>query len=140
MVAAGGQGFDGQAAALRHLLDDFSSVTRRLRQPDRPRSPRPSTASTSWGRGWHPRAADAQALTNLAQTVTALLAAVEPFATLLQSLDSLAGQGRHPRGRLPPDRRPAHALGAVAQQLAGHQQDLAGPLDRPAGPQRHVQR
>jgi phospholipid/cholesterol/gamma-HCH transport system substrate-binding protein len=130
IVAAGGQGFEGQAASLRQLLDDLSSVTAGYAS----RTAQITTTINSLnqlGTTMAPNSgADAQALTNLSQTVTALAAESGKFNGLLQSLDTVAVQGKTLIGTyLPQITDQLHALGAVAHQLAGHQQDLAGLLE-----------
>ena len=51
IVAAGGQGFEGQAASLRQLLNALSSVTAGY-AGHTPDIQRPSTASTNWAPRW----------------------------------------------------------------------------------------
>ncbi|HEX3947543.1 MAG TPA: MlaD family protein, partial [Acidimicrobiales bacterium] len=93
IVAAGGQGFSGQAASLRQLLDNLSSVTAGYAG----RTSQITTVVKSLdqlGSSLAPNAtADAQAITNLSQTVSLLATQSGQFENLLQSLDTVSTQG-----------------------------------------------
>jgi phospholipid/cholesterol/gamma-HCH transport system substrate-binding protein len=130
IVAAGGEGFEGQAASLRQLLDDLSAVTAGYAD----HTSQIQTVITSLdqlGSSLAPDAAsDAGALTTLSQTVTELARESGQFEDTLQALDSLSVQG----GSLlstyfPQITDQLQALRAVSGQLAAHQQDLAGLLE-----------
>ncbi|HVX23234.1 MAG TPA: MCE family protein [Acidimicrobiales bacterium] len=130
IVAAGGQGFDGQAASLRQLLDALSSVTAGYAS----RTGQITTVVDSLdqlGSSLAPNAgADAQAITNLSNTVSVLATQADRFDSLLQSLDDVSTQGH---GLLatyfPQITDQLQALDAVAHQVAVHQQDLAQLLE-----------
>jgi virulence factor Mce-like protein len=129
IIAAGGQGFDGQAASLRQLLNSLSSVTAGyashtsdIQTVINSLDQLGSTLAPSSG-------ADAQAVSNLAQTVTILAQQSGRFTDLLQSLNSVSSQGRSLlETYFPQITDQLTALGAVANQLGSHQQDLLGLL------------
>lgn len=126
IVAAGGRGFDGQAASLRSLLDDLSAVTAgyahhtaQIRTTIQSLDTLGSSLAPDAGQ-------DAQAISNLATTVTALAQESGQFNALLQSLDTLSVQGKSILSTYSPQiTDQLDALRAVAGQLATHQQDLA---------------
>ena len=73
--------------------------------------------------------ADAQAVTNLAQTVSILAQQSGRFTDLLQALNGVSTQGRSLlETYMPQINDQLTALGAVANQLGAHQQDLLGLL------------
>jgi phospholipid/cholesterol/gamma-HCH transport system substrate-binding protein len=130
IVDNGAQGFGGQAGALRQLLDDFGTVIQGyssrsgeiqsiVNQVDALSSSLAPSAQ-----------ANAQAITNLAQTTSILAQQSNQFVALLQSLDNLAAQGHSIlQTGLSQTEDQINALAAVAQQLAIHQQDLATALE-----------
>ncbi len=129
IIAAGGEGFAGQEASLKSLLDDFSTVTAGYAQhtgeiasavnglQQLSSTLAPSSGST------------ADALTTLSQTVAILAQQSSQFETLLQSVDNLSVQGR---GILetyyPQIVAQLQTLQAVSKQLGLTQADLAGIL------------
>lgn len=129
IIAAGGQGFDGQAASLRQLLNSLSTVTAGYAS----HSSDIQTVITSLdqlGSTLAPSSsADAQAVSNLAQTVSILAQQSGRFTDLLQALNGVSTQGRSLlETYFPQINDQLTALGAVANQLGAHQQDLIGLL------------
>jgi phospholipid/cholesterol/gamma-HCH transport system substrate-binding protein len=129
IIAAGGQGFDGQAASLRQLLNSFSTVTAGYAA----HTSDIQTLITSldqFGSTLAPSSgADAQAVSNLAQTVSILAQQSGRFTDLLQALNGVSTQGRSLlETYFPQINDQLTALAAVANQLGGHQQDLLGLL------------
>lgn len=129
IIAAGGQGFSGQAANLRQFLNDLSSVTAGYAG----RTAQIQTAIQSLdqlGSSLAPTTGpDAQAITNLSQTVSVLASDSAQFEQLLQTLDRLASQGSTLLSNYYPQvTDQLKALAAVSGQLAQHQQDLANLL------------
>jgi ABC-type transporter Mla subunit MlaD len=129
IIAAGGQGFDGQAASLRQLLNSLSSVTAGYAS----HTSDIQTLITSLdqlGSTLAPSSsADAQAVSNLSQTVTILAQQSGRFTDLLQALDNVSTQGRSLlETYFPQINDQLTALHAVANQLGSHQQDLLGLL------------
>jgi phospholipid/cholesterol/gamma-HCH transport system substrate-binding protein len=129
IIAAGGQGFDGQAASLRQLLNSLSNVTAGYAS----HTSDIQTLITSLdqlGSTLAPSSsADAQAVSNLAQTVTILAQQSGRFTDLLQALNGVSTQGRSLlETYFPQINDQLTALGAVANQLGSHQQDLLGLL------------
>jgi phospholipid/cholesterol/gamma-HCH transport system substrate-binding protein len=129
IIDAGGQGFGGQAANLRQLLNDFATVAAGYAHQTGQISSLITNLDTL-GSGLAPSAEqDAQALSNLAQTVTVLSQQSGRFTTLLQALDNVAGQGRGIlEADFPQIADQLTALYSTAHELAQHQQDLAGFL------------
>ncbi len=129
IIAAGGQGFDGQAASLRQLLNSFSTVaagyaahTSDIQTLITSLDQLGSTLAPSSG-------ADAQAVSNLAQTVSILAQQSGRFTDLLQALNGVSTQGRSLlETYFPQINDQLTALAAVADQLGAHQQDLLGLL------------
>lgn len=129
IIAAGGQGFDGQAASLRQLLNSLSTVTAGyashtsdIQTVITSLDQLGSTLAPSSG-------ADAQAVSNLAQTVSILAQQSGRFTDLLQALNGVSSQGRSLlETYFPQITDQLTALGAVANQLGSHQQDLLGLL------------
>jgi phospholipid/cholesterol/gamma-HCH transport system substrate-binding protein len=129
IIDAGGQGFDGQAASLRQLLNSLSDVTAGYAS----HTSDIQTVVTSLdqlGSTLAPSSnADAQAVTNLAQTVSILAQQSGRFTDLLQALNGVSTQGRSLlETYMPQINDQLTALGAVANQLGAHQQDLLGLL------------
>ncbi|HEV3368738.1 MAG TPA: MlaD family protein, partial [Acidimicrobiales bacterium] len=93
IIAAGGQGFAGQEASLKTLLNDFSNVAAGYAQH--------TSDITSAVNGLHQltstlapsSGATADALTTLSKTVAILAQQSSQFETLLQSIDNLSVQG-----------------------------------------------
>lgn len=120
------QGFAGQGANIHQLLDDFGTVlqgyasrdgeiTHLISQMDQFSSTLAPSAQ-----------ADAQSVSNLAQTTTVLAQQSNQFVTLLQALDHVAAQGHSLLAHgLPQTEDQIRALSAVAHELASHQQALA---------------
>jgi len=130
IIAAGGEGFTGQEASLKSLLNDFSTVTAgyaqhtsEITQAVNGLNQLSSTLAPS-------SSANVQALTTLSQTVAILAQQSSQFETLLQSIDNLSIQGR---GILetyyPQIVTQLQTLQAVSSQLSQNQGDLAGILD-----------
>ena len=129
VIDAGGQGFAGQAAALRQLLNDLSMVAAGYAgQTGQITSLIDNLAQL--GSGLAPSAQqDAQAISNLAQTTAVLAQESGRFTQLLQSLDGLSIQGRSIlETYFPQITDQLTALASTSQELAQHQQDLAGLL------------
>jgi phospholipid/cholesterol/gamma-HCH transport system substrate-binding protein len=130
IIDNGAQGFGGQAAHLRQLVDDFdvilagyasrsSEITQVIDNLDQFNATLAPDA-----------AQDAQAVSNLAQTTQILAQQSSNFETLLQSLDDLAVQGNSIlHSGLTQTEDQIHALAAVAGQLYQHQQALATILE-----------
>jgi phospholipid/cholesterol/gamma-HCH transport system substrate-binding protein len=126
IIDNGAQGFGGQSAQLRQLLDEFGTVL----QGYASRSSEIQSLVDQIDQFSSTLAPDAQAgaqaVTNLARTTTILAQQSDRFVSLLQSLDALAVQGRSILDTgLPQTEDQINALSAVAQELAAHQQDLA---------------
>jgi phospholipid/cholesterol/gamma-HCH transport system substrate-binding protein len=129
IIAAGGQGFDGQAASLRQLLNSLSTVTAGyashtsdIQTLITSLDQLGSTLAPSSG-------ADAQAISNLSQTVSILAQQSGRFTDLLQALDNVSTQGRSLlETYFPQINDQLTALSAVANQLGSHQEDLLGLL------------
>lgn len=130
IVNAGGQGFSGEAAALRQFLDDTSAVaagyasrTARIRTVVQSLDRLGSSLAPTSG-------PDAQAISNLSQTVSVLAANSARFEQLLQSLNAVSAQGASIlSSEYPQIVDQLRALAAVSHQLAAHQQDLARLLE-----------
>ena len=130
IVNAGGQGFAGGAAALRQFLDDTSAVAAGYAS----RTAQIRTVVESLdrlGSAMAPTSGpDAQAIANLSQTVKVLASNSALFERLLQSLDAVSAQGASILSSgYPQIVDQLRALGAVSNQLALHQQDLARLLE-----------
>jgi phospholipid/cholesterol/gamma-HCH transport system substrate-binding protein len=129
IIDAGGQGFDGQAASLRQLLNSLSAVTTGyaghtsdIQTVVNSLDQLGSTLAPSSG-------PDAQAVTNLAQTVAILAQQSGRFTDLLEALNGVSTQGRSLLETYMPEiDDQLTALGAVAGQLGSHQQDVLGIL------------
>ena len=129
IIAAGGQGFAGQAASLRQFLDDLSTVTAGYAS----RTAQIQTVVQSLdqlGTSMAPTSGpDAQAISTLSQTVSVLASDSTQFENLLQALDAVSQQGNSILSTYYPQVvDQLRALGAVSDQLAQHQQDLANLL------------
>lgn len=129
VIDAGGQGFGGQAAALRQLLNDLSTVVAGYAGQTGQITQLVDNLD-QLGSGLAPGAQqDAEAITNLAQTTVVLAQESGRFAQLLQSLDKLSSQGRSIlETYFPQITDQLQALAATSGALAQHQQDLAGVL------------
>lgn len=130
IVNAGGQGFSGEAASLHQLLNSLSTVATGYAS----RTAQIATVVKSLdrlGSTMAPTAGpDAQAITNLSQTVKVLSANSALFEKLLQSLDDVSQQGATIlSSEYPQIVDQLQALAAVGRQLAQHQQDLAQLLE-----------
>jgi len=134
IVANGAQGFGGQAANLKQLLDDFDTILAGY-------SSRSSEITSvidnlnQFNATLGPNAqSDAQAIANLAQTTQILAQQSARFEQLLQSLNDLAVQGNSILSTgLSQTEDQINALSAVAGQLAAHQKDLATILEELPG-------
>ena len=134
VVDNGAQGFGGQAANLKTLLNDFDTILAGYSS----RSAEITSVIDNFDQfnsTLAPHAqADAQAVTNLAQTTTILAQQSQQFEQLLQSLNDLAQQGNSLLSTgLGQFEDQIKALAAVAGQLGQHQQDLATILDELPG-------
>jgi phospholipid/cholesterol/gamma-HCH transport system substrate-binding protein len=130
IVNAGGQGFSGEAAALRQFLDDTSAVAAGYAS----RTAEIQTVIGSLdrlGTSMAPTSgADADAISNLTDTVKVLAANAARFEQLLQSLNAVSAQGASIiSSEYPQIVDQLQALQAVSNQLALHQQDLAELLE-----------
>lgn len=130
IVNAGGEGFSGEAAALRQFLDDTSAVAAGYAS----RTAEIQTVVNSLDRLGSSMAptsgADAEAITNLSDTVKVLATNSARFEQLLQSLDAVSAQGASIiSSEYPEIVDQLQALQAVSNQLALHQQDLAELLE-----------
>jgi phospholipid/cholesterol/gamma-HCH transport system substrate-binding protein len=129
IIEAGGQGFTGQAASLRQLLNDFSTVaagyasqTTQIKTVVNSLDQLGSSLAPTSG-------PDSQAIANLSQTVSILAQESGKFESLLQSLDAVSSQGSSIISTYSPQiTDQLRALAAVTGQLAQNQQDLAGLL------------
>ncbi|MHB1891676.1 MAG: MCE family protein, partial [Acidimicrobiales bacterium] len=125
LVAAGAQGFGGQSAQLRELLDGFdSTVSAYAAHTATIRSV--ITSIDKLSSALAPDAqANAQAISNLAQTTAILASQSNRFESLLQALDNLSVQGNSIlTGYLPDVTTQLHALASVTGAIASEQQDL----------------
>jgi len=130
IVDNGAQGFGGQAASIRRLIDDFDTILGGYAS----RSPEITSVIDNLNRfnaTLAPNAQqDAQSISNLAQTTSILAQQSAQFVQLLQSLDDLAVQGHSILATgLTQSEDQINALSAVASQLAQHQTDLATVLE-----------
>jgi phospholipid/cholesterol/gamma-HCH transport system substrate-binding protein len=126
IVNAGGQGFSGNAAALRQFLNDTAAVAAGYAS----RTAQIRTVVESLdrlGTSLAPTSGpDAKAITNLSQTVKVLAANSTRFEQLLQSLNAVSAQGASiMSSEYPQIVDQLRALAAVSHQLASHQQALA---------------
>ncbi len=129
IVAAGGEGFAGQAANLRQLLDDLSSVTAGYAAHTADISQAVNGLDQLSSSLAPNVSADAQAITNLSHTAAVLAQQSARFDTLLGSLNSVSQQGRSLLEQYYPQiTDQIRTLAAVSSQLAAHQSDLAGLL------------
>jgi phospholipid/cholesterol/gamma-HCH transport system substrate-binding protein len=129
IIAAGGQGFAGQEASLKALINDLSAVTAgyathtsEFTAAINGMNQLSATLAPSSG-------ATANALSTLSTTVTDLAQQSARFETLLQAVDNLSVQGRQILDtHYPQIVTQLLALQAVAGQLSRNQGDLAGIL------------
>ncbi len=126
IVQAGGQGFGGQSSNIRQLLNDLSSVTAGYASRDGEIQSLIGNLN-QLGSGLAPSAqTDAQAISNLSDTVRVLQTQSTQFINLLQALDNLSIQGHSLLGdSLSQIDDELRSLSAVAGSLAAHQQDIA---------------
>ncbi|MHB8439111.1 MAG: MlaD family protein [Acidimicrobiales bacterium] len=130
IVDNGAEGFGGQAASIKQLLDDFNTVLGGY-------ASRSSEIKSvidnfnAFNATLAPNAqSDAQSIANLAQTTSILANESTQFNQLLQSLNDLAIQGRSILDTgLGQTEDQIRALSAVATQLYEHQRDLATVID-----------
>jgi phospholipid/cholesterol/gamma-HCH transport system substrate-binding protein len=129
IIAAGGQGFTGQAASLKAFLDDLSAVTTTYAQHTDEITSAVNGLNTLSSTLAPSSGATATALDNLTKTAQILAQNSSQFETLLQSLDNLSTQGRSILETYYPQIvTQLQTLAAVSGQLAQHQSDLAGLL------------
>jgi phospholipid/cholesterol/gamma-HCH transport system substrate-binding protein len=129
IIAAGGEGFTGQAATLKAFLADLSSVTNAYAQHTSDITAAVNGLNSLTSTLAPDSGATATAITNLSKTVAVLAQNSSQFEQLLQSLDNLSGQGRSIlENYYPQIVRQLQTLQAVSSQLAQHQTDLAGLL------------
>ena len=134
IINNGAQGFGGQAANLRNLLNDFDTILAGY-------STRSAEITSlidnldAFNSTLGPNAQqDAQAVSNLAQTTQILAQQSSRFEQLLQSLNDLAVQGNSILSTgLGQTEDQINALSAVATQLYEHQRDLATILEELPG-------
>ncbi|HAM02338.1 MAG TPA: hypothetical protein DCQ30_08965 [Acidimicrobiaceae bacterium] len=134
IINNGAQGFGGQAANLRNLLNDFDTILAGY-------STRSGEITSlidnldAFNSTVGPNAQqDAQAVSNLAQTTQILAQQSSRFEQLLQSLNDLAVQGNSILSTgLGQTEDQINALSAVATQLYEHQRDLATILEELPG-------
>lgn len=130
IIDNGAQGFGGQAANLKQLVNDFNTILAGY-------ASRSSEITqvidnlNQFNSTLGPDAQqDAQAVSNLAQTTQVLAQQSSNFETLLQSLNNLAIQGNSIlQSGLTQTEDQIHALDAAAVQLYQHQQALATILE-----------
>jgi phospholipid/cholesterol/gamma-HCH transport system substrate-binding protein len=129
IIAAGGQGFTGQAASLKAFLENLDAVTTTYSQH--------TSEITSAVNGLNSLSSTlapasgttATALDNLSKTVQILADNSQQFENLLQSLDNLSTQGRSLlENYYPQIVTQLQTLAAVSSQVAQHQSDLAALL------------
>lgn len=130
IIDAGGQGYSGEAAQLHQLLNSLSAVAAGYAG----RTSQIATVVNSLdklGTSMAPTSGpDAEAITNLSQTVKVLAENSAEFERLLQSLDAVSTQGATIlQSNYPQIVDQLGALEAVSSQLAEHQQDLAQLLE-----------
>jgi phospholipid/cholesterol/gamma-HCH transport system substrate-binding protein len=129
IIAAGGQGFAGQEASLKSLINDLSTVTAgyaahtgQFTAAINGMNQLSATLAPSSG-------ATANALSTLSTTVADLAQQSASFETLLQAVDNLSVQGRQILDTYYPQIvTQLRAFQAVAGQLSHNQGDLAGIL------------
>ena len=129
IVAAGGQGFTGQAATLKAFLADLDAVattyaqhTGEITSAVNGLNSLSSTLAPASG-------ITATALDNLSKTVQILADNSQQFETLLQALDNVSTQGRSILETYYPQIvTQLQTLQAVSSQLSQHQSDLAALL------------
>lgn len=134
IINNGAQGFGGQAANLRQLLNDFDTILAGY-------STRSGEITSlidnldAFNSTLAPNAQqNAQAVSNLAQTTQILAQQSSRFEQLLQSLNDLATQGNSILSTgLGQTEDQINALAAVATQLYQHQRDLATILEELPG-------
>lgn len=134
IIQAGGQGFGGQSATLRQLLNDLAVVsagyaanTGSIRSAIGNLDQLATNLAPAAG-------ADAQAISNLSATVQVLQSQSSQFISALQALDDLSIQGHSLlAGAIPDIDEEFSALAATADELASHQQDLAGLVQQLPG-------
>ncbi len=130
IVAAGGEGFAGQAANLRQFLDNLSAVTAGYARHTAAITTAVDSLDQLSSSLAPDSAADAQALTNLSQLVGTLAQQSGRFNDLLTALNGVSEQGRSLLEQYYPQLTDQiRALAAVSAQVASHQADLAGLLE-----------
>jgi phospholipid/cholesterol/gamma-HCH transport system substrate-binding protein len=130
IIAAGGEGFNGQEASLKALLLDFTNVatgyanhTDAITQAINGLNQLSATLAPN-------SSANATALSTLSQTVAILAQNSTQFENLLQSIDTLSQQGRSILETYYPEIvTQLQTLQAVSTQLSQNQADLAGILE-----------
>ncbi len=129
IIDAGGQGFGGQAPALRSLIGELDAVvTGYANHTQEIRSLIGNLATLGTTMAPASRS-DAQSLAQLAQTTATLSRESGRFTSLLQALDNLSVQGRAIlESSFPEITSSIHGLAVVVDEVAARQQDLAGLL------------
>lgn len=126
IVDNGAQAFGGEGARIGTLLDDFGQVLAGYAAQSGQITTLIDDIDRFSGALAPNAGADAQAISNLAQTTSTLAQQSTQFVSLLQSLQALATQGRSILDTgIPQIEDQVGALSAIASQLSAHQQDLA---------------
>lgn len=134
IIDNGAQGFGGQSNALKQLIGDFNTVLAGYATRSSEIQSVIDNLNQFNGTLAPNAQADAQAVSNLAQTTTVLAQESDQFVQLLQSLNDLAVQGHSLLDSgLKQSEDQINALAAVADQLAQHQKDLATVLEELPG-------
>lgn len=134
IIDTGAQGFGGQSAALRQLINDFNTVLSGYASRSTQIESIINNLNAFNAQLAPDAQPDAQAVSNLAQTTQILASQSTQFNQVLQSLDDLAVQGKSLLDTgLTQTEDQINALSAVAQQLAAHQTDLATVLEELPG-------
>jgi phospholipid/cholesterol/gamma-HCH transport system substrate-binding protein len=129
IIAAGGEGFTGQAASLKAFLADLSSVTADYAQHTSEFTTAINGLNQLSATLAPASGATANALTTLSKTVGILAQQSSQFENLLQAVNNLSVQGRQILETYYPQIvTQLQTLQAVSSQLSQHQADLAGIL------------
>lgn len=129
IIAAGGQGFTGQAASLKAFLENLDAVATTYSQHTNEITSAVNGLNNLTSTLAPASGSAATALDNLSKTVQILAQNSQQFENLLQSLDNLSTQGRSIlENYYPQIVTQLKTLAAVSSQVAQHQSDLAGLL------------
>lgn len=130
IIAAGGEGFTGQAASLKALLSDFTTVANGYAQHTSEITAAVDGLNQLSSTLAPSSSANAAAVTTLSKTVAILAQQSSQFETLLQAVDNLSVQGRSILETYYPQIvAQLQTLQAVSSQLGQNQGALAGILD-----------